>query len=74
MHVCFVFFIKVYCSAHVPQAYTSLTSTIMFATKFTALLFALVSSVSASAIWDPTILTPNAQSVWVRGQTTEVTW
>ncbi|EPT05168.1 hypothetical protein FOMPIDRAFT_1111829 [Fomitopsis schrenkii] len=46
----------------------------MFATKFTALLFALVSSVSASAIWDPTILTPNAQSVWVRGQTTEVTW
>lgn len=56
----------------------------MFATKFTsALLLALVSSVSASpmnvgrgtlAIWDPTILTPDSQTVWVRGQTAEVTW
>ncbi|KAI0731969.1 hypothetical protein C8Q72DRAFT_820153 [Fomitopsis betulina] len=49
----------------------------MFATKFTAaLLFALVSSatVSASAIWNPKILSPDTQTVWVRGQTTEVTW
>ncbi|KZT73853.1 hypothetical protein DAEQUDRAFT_644010, partial [Daedalea quercina L-15889] len=43
-------------------------------------LASTVASVAASpvhvsrAIWDPEILTPNAQTVWVQGQTYEVTW
>lgn len=77
-HVCLKFFsTTASCSAHVAHTHHLLTSSTMFATKFTAaLLFALVSSatVSASAIWNPKILSPDTQTVWVRGQTTEVTW